>query len=352
MPVPSFCNPLTRSFHNIFKVNHILNRKSFSVGIRTLFLLTIHVSLLTILPSCQKEKVSLSFSRLTSGTTDDLDDILFLNDSIGYACGGLRYDKGDILKTIDGGFTWVDQSDSNMTKELYHLNFLSKDTGLSCGYDGKIFRTYDGGMNWQYLQTYYYRPIRSVFMLNANKGFACGGDGFNHGYQLQTSTADTWQVDTSNVEYRDLFFFDEFYGVMCGYGLILRTSDGGESWTYTNAKQDFFVAMNFVNDEIGFAIGYTGSIWKTNDGGENWERLRNSNVLFTPRWYFNCIEFRDANVGYIAGERGCILKTEDGGDHWDKVENSPDVDWLGISLVSNGGFLCGTGGTIYRFVDK
>jgi photosystem II stability/assembly factor-like uncharacterized protein len=239
-----------------------------------------------------------------------------------------------------------------MSKALYQLDFLSSDTGFCCGYDGKIFRTYNGGANWQYFQTNYYKPIRSVFMLNANKGFACGGEGFNHGYQLQSNTdGETWIVDTPNVEYRDLYFADEMNGVMCGYGLILHTSDGGESWTYTNAKQDFFVAMNFVNDQTGFAIGYTGSIWKTNDGGESWERLRNSNVLFTPQWYFNCIEFRDANVGYIAGEHGCILKTEDGGQSWSRIENSPDVDWLGISLVSNGGFLCGTEGIIYRFVD-
>jgi photosystem II stability/assembly factor-like uncharacterized protein len=69
--------------------------------------------------------------------------------------------------------------------------------------------------------------------------------------------------------------------------------------------------MSFANDETGYAIGYTGSIWKTNDGGENWDRLRNLTSLYASM-VFNCT-FSDVNVGYIAGEHGCILKTEDGG---------------------------------------
>jgi len=349
MLVPSFYNQSMQLFPNPPKVNHILKRKNFS-ALRLLLIIT-HYSLFIFFSSCQKEKTTLSFTELTSGTSDDLNDILFLNDSIGYACGGLRYDKGDILKTVDGGFTWIDQSDSNMSKALYKLNFLSHDTGFCCGYDGKIFRTYDGGANWKYFQTNYYLPIRSMFMLNFSQGFACGGTGFKHGYQLQSGSDDKWLVDTSDVEYRDVFFFDNLNGVMCGYGLILHTTDGGENWTYTNAKQDFFVAMSFPTNETGYAVGYTGSIWKTTDAGETWERLRNSNILFQPQWYFNAVEFRDENVGYIAGEHGCLLKTNDGGEHWNRIDNSPDVEWLGISLVSDGGFLCGTGGTIYRFLD-
>ena len=317
---------------------------------RIIFLLTLHYSLIFFLSSCQKEKIPVTFTQLPSITTNDVDDILFINDSLGFACGGSRYLKGDLLKTTDAGFTWKDQSTPEMTKELYHLQLLSADTGFCCGYDGKIFRTVNGGMNWEYFQTSYYLPIRSVFMLGLSQGFACGGSGFNHGYWLQSLT-DSWIVDTSDVEYRDVHFFNNQNGVMCGYGVILRTNDGGENWIYTNAKQDFFVAMSFPTNETGYAVGYTGSIWKTIDGGETWDRQRNSNILFTPQWYFNAIEFRDENTGYIAGENGCLLQTTDGGNHWDRINNSPYVDWLGISLVSNGGFLCGNDGAIYRFLE-
>lgn len=303
------------------------------------------------LTSCGKDKLEFSFTKLNSGISNDLNHIFFVNDSVGYACGGDRYFKGDLLKTTDGGFTWQDQSTPDMIKALYHLCFTSPDTGYCCGYDGKIFKTFDGGNNWQYMQTDYYKPLHSIFMFDGEHGFACGGDGYKSGYILNTSSGEDWNSDTSEVEYRDLHFFNEVEGVMCGYGLILHTDDGGVTWNYTNAKQDFFVALDFVNEHTGFAIGYTGSIWKTEDGGQNWDRLRNSNIIFKDHWYLNCLAFRDANTGYIAGEGGCFFKTTDGGESWHVIDHVPDADWKGISLVSNGGFLCGTNGAIYRFIE-
>ncbi|HYV92181.1 MAG TPA: YCF48-related protein [Chitinophagales bacterium] len=305
------------------------------------------------MPSCQKEKITITFTELSSATTDDLHNIFFLDDSTGYVCGGLRYEKGDVLKTTDGGFTWHDQSTSDMDKALYKITFPSRDTGYACGYEGgKVFRTFDGGNHWDKLQSNINQPLRDLCMLNSQKGFCCGGDGFKGGCILNTSDAgNSWQFDTSNLEYRSIFFFNDLVGVIAGYGAIQRTTDGGETWTYTNAEQDFFVSMNFVNDEVGYAVGYTGSIMKTTDGGQSWDRLRNSNSLFQPSLFFNTVIFRDVNVGYIAGEHGCLLKTEDGGDHWKKAENVPDVDWKGIALMQNGGIICGAGGKIFRFLE-
>ena len=84
---------------------------------------------------------------------------------------------------------------------------------------------------------------------------------------------------------------------------------------------------------------------------QSWNRLRNSNSLFQSQWFLNRVICRDADVAYIIGEHGCFLKTEDGGDHWNRVENAPDVDLRGIALVKNGGFVCGVGGKIYRFIE-
>ena len=318
------------------------------------FILVVCCSLLTIIfSSCHKEKISLIFTELPSITTNDLNSIFFLNDSTGYACGGLRYDKGDILKTTNGGFTWHDQSNTDMIKAFYKITFPSLDTGYACGYEGgKVFRTFNGGNTWEKIVAGVYVPMRDIFMLNSQKGFCCGGDGFKSGCTYSSTDAgDSWTSDTADLEYRSIFFFNDSVGVLAGYGAILRTTNGGESWNYTNAKQDFFVSMSFVNDEVGYAIGYTGSILKTTDGGQSWDRLRNSNSLFQPSWLFNAVIFRDENVGYIVGNNGCFLKTEDGGDHWNKVENAPDIDWKSIALVGNGGYVCGVGGKIYRFIE-
>ena len=313
-----------------------------------LLLPILYLLLAAILTSCQKEKISFTFTELPSGTTYDLNNLFFLDDSTGYVCGGSRYDKGEILKTTNGGFSWKNQSTAEMSKALYRIVFSSPDTGFACGYDGMIFRTFDQGNHWEYFQSSLFPSAQGFVHAEFSKGFGCGGNGFQSGYMLSTSDAgNSWQPDTSKLEYRSIFFFNDSIGVIAGYGAIQRTTDGGETWTYTNAEQDFFVSMSFVNDEVGYTVGYTGSIMKTTDGGKSWDRQRNSNSLFEPPLYFNRVIFRDENVGYIIGEHGCLMKTKDGGNHWMKVKNAPDVDWKGIALVKNGGFLCGTGGKTF-----
>jgi photosystem II stability/assembly factor-like uncharacterized protein len=301
--------------------------------------------------SCSK-KTELVFTEISSGSTRDMNSIFFLDDSMGFACGGLRYEQGEVLKTTDGGLTWKDESSPEMIKALYRITFPVKDTGFTCGYDGKIFRTVDGGNNWTLYQTPLYRPLHDIFMWNTYRGFVCGGDGFRSGCHFNTSDdGNTWNGDTSDLEFRSVIFLNDTVGLMAGYGAILRSTDAGKNWIYTNAKQDFFVSMSFVNNETGFAAGYTGSILKTNDAGQTWETLRNANSLFEPSWFFNQVIFRDANVGYIAGDGGCFLKTEDGGNHWLQVKNAPEIDFKGMALTKNGGFLCGSEGKIFHFLD-
>jgi photosystem II stability/assembly factor-like uncharacterized protein len=65
--------------------------------------------------------------------------------------------------------------------------------------------------------------------------------------------------------------------------------------------------------------------------------------------HFQQIIFRDNGVGYIIGENGCLMKSVDSGEHWTDIENSPEINWNGIFLTGNGGYLCGAGGRIYRF---
>jgi hypothetical protein len=173
--------------------------------LQTLLLLTSCMLLVTIFSSCQKEKINFIFTELSSGTTDDLNNLFFLDDSTGYVCGGLRYDKGEILKTTNGGSSWINQSTTDMSKALYRIIFPTRDTGFACGYDGKIFRTFDEGNHWEYFQSNLYRPLRDLFMLNAQKGFCCGGDGFRSGC--------TRYFNTGVPKY---FFLQRFSGSDCG----------------------------------------------------------------------------------------------------------------------------------------
>ena len=68
---------------------------------------------------------------LQSGIIDSeagINDVCFLNDSVGYICGGLSNDdwgmpgQGFIKKTIDGGKTWVNISnDYTPFEQIYFM---------------------------------------------------------------------------------------------------------------------------------------------------------------------------------------------------------------------------------------
>ncbi|OGV16610.1 MAG: hypothetical protein A2440_02730 [Stygiobacter sp. RIFOXYC2_FULL_38_25] len=66
--------------------------------------------------------------------------------------------------------------------------------------------------------------------------------------------------------------------------------------------------MQFIDKNLGWAVGTGGTILKTTDGGDDW-RLQKSNTtndLYT-------VFFLDENTGWAAGEYGTILKTTNGG---------------------------------------
>ncbi len=81
---------------------------------------------------------------LNTNITDDLHDVEFINDSIGFI---YSYGTGNIYKTTDEGNTWViiKQTDSIY---LEQIQFINSDIGWICGEKGTILKTYDGGQSW------------------------------------------------------------------------------------------------------------------------------------------------------------------------------------------------------------
>ena len=86
---------------------------------------------------------------------EDMDFIKFVNDSLGYACGGqfngIGSQSEDIIwKTKDRGKTWVKLM--HQLNEpgfgLNELSFRNENHGIAVGSWGKIFETTDGGDSW------------------------------------------------------------------------------------------------------------------------------------------------------------------------------------------------------------
>ncbi|RMG67032.1 MAG: hypothetical protein D6722_13920, partial [Bacteroidetes bacterium] len=201
----------------------------------------------------------------------------------------------------------------------------------------KVLRTLDGGQSWRISQIPYWYPMRGVAIATPTRVFSVGGVGYNRGIMAWSEDfGESWpHMDTFDFELRDIAFFGARTGLAAGYGAILKTTDGGQSWTYTPAKNEFFSALYLVDDELGYAVGRTGTILRTRDAGASWERLRNGNLPGPPHRY-NDVFFEDAQNGYIAGDRGLLLYTRDGGDHWSRLDWPVKVDLYAVRAWPDG----------------
>ena len=84
------------------------------------------------------------------------------------------------------------------------------------------------------------------------------------------------------------------------FGHIIYSDDRGESWVQAKnvPTRNTITAITFLDDKTGFAVGHDATILKTEDGGESWSlkyiERRGENPLFG-------IQFSTATYGVAVG---------------------------------------------------
>ena len=118
---------------------------------------------------------------------------------------------------------------------------------------------------------------------------------------------------------RNCVFTDRLNGWAAGdNGIILHTSDGGNSFVIQNNPVNFYINdIFFLNERLGWVVSNEvlpggSTIITTTNGGTNWiaERFPDTTKLFRT------VYFLDSLNGYLAGYGGVICKTTNGGDSW------------------------------------
>ncbi|RME64434.1 MAG: hypothetical protein D6782_08295, partial [Alphaproteobacteria bacterium] len=133
--------------------------------------------------------------------------------------------------------------------------------------------------------------------------------------------------------------------VVGGFSLILRSSDGGETWEdFSTGEDAMLTSVSFVDAETGFIAGEFGTVLKSLDGGENWEAM-------TPvpnGLYVQSALFVGPETGWIAGLNGLIYRTEDGGETWQEEPTPTQAPLYRLARAEGVMFAAGNYGTLLR----
>ncbi len=126
-------------------------------------------------------------------------------------------------------------------------------------------------------------------------------------------------TDATYSSLSDVFFLNENLGWIAGSsGTLLRTTDGGQTWEEPIDTLPVIATMYsvyFVNENLGFAGGHDDLLLKSTDGGQSWSEVEFTSIGGDVRGIY----FADENTGWVlsgASSGGQVMYTTDGGATW------------------------------------
>lgn len=228
-------------------------------------------------------------------------------------------------------------------RSLLDIAFSSGGRGYAVGDFGTILRTDDGGATWSGLSTGLTVDLRHVRTISPDSFVVGGGcalrrsDNGGQSFRRLPWTASDLRCTSSIAA---IFFASSDVGyLMLDNGNVLRTTDGGATWSRRTAvpltravnpssdarPSDLF----FIDENTGMAAIGIGVVYRTKDGGATWTPVANPPASIRGLWFAN------ANDGYGVGDSGQVIRTDDGGLSWgDRTTGATNDDLLSINCVS------------------
>jgi Photosynthesis system II assembly factor YCF48 len=316
----------------------------------------IGIVLITFLPTaCNKKKIEVQYKSYDLPVKDFVNSIRFRSDSTWYVTAGVIGSKGYILKSTDLGDSWHIIFSNNTGHDIYDLLFLN-DSSIMAGSDYlDYYYSSDKGNNW----TFVYRDpwmleelgvsMERFYHANDSVVFILGGIRYGNGMIVRsTDDSKNWQQTNYKQDMQGIHFNGET-GYICGHGIVLKTIDWGNHFDTLKIRDENFVAISAITDEVVVLTANSGKIFRSTDGGEIWNKVYQKSVLGN-RSSLRDMQFLDNNTGYAIGVNGLVLKSIDAGISWNRITNLPKVNYKRIYISPQKEvFLTGENGTLISF---
>ncbi len=260
-------------------------------------------------------------------------DIVFLDELHGYVVGV----GGIILETIDGGMNWF-QNSNGLGGGVRAIQATTQTKAHAVGNYTTEFYTNDQGTNWDVKKRGIYHT-KDVFFVDSLYGFNVISSGSTSYFYSTTNGGTSWTSQSISGVLNTIVFTDSLNGYLGGdNGLVLKTADGGVSWTDVSTPWTSKIRGSFaLSQDTVYFVGDNGLVANTNDGGASYNYYTTGLGISYLDTYF-----WDADTGYVAGQLNTLLKTTDGGANWTSVSPSMGSDITSIYFMDDQtGFIAG-----------
>jgi photosystem II stability/assembly factor-like uncharacterized protein len=300
---------------------------------------------------------------------------------------------GQMFSSDDGGKTWSRLA--RLGGDEYVLDHISIDpqnsnhiyvsAWSSSGQQiGEIFRTRDGGANWQTIPAMHGKSIRALAMYKGDSNVLVAGA--LDGVYRSKDGGDTWErlspansADIKNIESIAIDPKDPNTVYAGTWHLAWKTSDGGANWQHINKgmiddSDVFSVIVDHDNPQVVFAsacsgiyksetagnqfskiqgipfsarrtrvlkqdptnenivyAGTTEGLWKSTDLGKVWKRVSNPEVVVNDVM----VDPRDSNRVLLATDRSGVMASTDGANSWSTSNHGYAHRYVSALLADN-----------------
>ena len=215
----------------------------------------------------------------------------------------------------------LERISSSVPANVRAVHFFNPSSGVAISYEGKIYKTVDNGLTWtiQYSNPITDQPFSQILFTDTNIGYVVGGS---------NSCGGT--------------------GCIPSGGVILKTTDGGNSWTkvFQMSKVEFVsIASNNSGDLFVVSNGTKGRIIKSTNAGINWTTIDSTDFTLGK------ITFT-SNYGFCSGQNGKIIRSSDNGGTWELAATLSAIYTDDIKFNSGNGYCIANNQTVYKTTDN
>ncbi|MGE8337838.1 WD40/YVTN/BNR-like repeat-containing protein [Pseudomonas laurylsulfatiphila] len=227
--------------------------------------------------------------------------------------------RGHILFSDDAGQHWQ-QAAVPVSADLTAVNFSTPAQGWAVGNDGVVLHSSDAGATWN--KQLDGRQIGELLIKHYSA--QAKAEPGNEQWPLLVAEGQKLVDQGADKPLLDVWFANEKTGYVVGvFNLILRTDDGGQTWTpfqdRTDNPQGFHLNAIASTGDALYIAGEQGLLLKWDDSAQRF------NAVPTPyQGSFFGVLGKPGEV-LVYGLRGNVLRSTDGGQSWTALDSGLHV---------------------------